>query len=84
MNQLEQQINSLQLNHEGEVRRTVKKIGPTVPPKPKKSQPEVRHYSRKIKRILFNFEKQSIMLLQRPHFQTVCVKQLRKTSFTSF
>ncbi|XP_012255404.2 PDZ and LIM domain protein 5-like isoform X1 [Athalia rosae] len=41
MNQLEQQVNSLQINHEGEVRKTVKKIGPTVPPKPKKAQPEI-------------------------------------------
>ncbi|XP_046480375.1 thyroid receptor-interacting protein 6 isoform X1 [Neodiprion pinetum] len=41
INQLEQQINDLQLSLEGEVRKTVKKVGPTVPPKPKKSQPEI-------------------------------------------
>lgn len=42
MNQLEQQINALQINNgDGEVRKITKKVGPTVPPKPKKSQPEV-------------------------------------------
>lgn len=41
---LEQQIANLQINHGDEAAKTVKpgkKIGPAVPPKPKKSQPQV-------------------------------------------
>lgn len=41
---LEQQIASLQINHGDEAAKTIKpgkKIGPAVPPKPKKSQPQV-------------------------------------------
>lgn len=41
---LEQQIASLQLGHDGSPITTVKtgkKVGPAVPPKPKKSQPQV-------------------------------------------
>lgn len=40
---LEQQIASLQINH-GDGIKTIKpgkKVGPAVPPKPKKSQPQV-------------------------------------------
>lgn len=41
---LEQQIASLQINHGDEATKVVKpgkKVGPAVPPKPKKSQPQV-------------------------------------------
>lgn len=47
---LEQQIANLQINHEDGVKTTKsgKKVGPAVPPKPKKSQPQVsrlyKHY----------------------------------------
>lgn len=40
---LEQQIANLQIGHSNEINtvKPVKKIGPAVPPKPKKSQPQV-------------------------------------------
>lgn len=40
---LEQQIASLQINHRDGVKtiKPGKKVGPAVPPKPKKSQPQV-------------------------------------------
>lgn len=47
---LEQQIANLQINHEDGIKITKsgKKVGPAVPPKPKKSQPQVsrlyKHY----------------------------------------
>ena len=46
---LEQQIANLQINHgDGNIEtiKAGKKVGPAVPPKPKKSQPQVSiHYS---------------------------------------
>lgn len=44
VNNLEQQIASLQINHGDDTNKSVKtgkKIGPAVPPKPKKAQPQV-------------------------------------------
>jgi len=43
---LEQQIANLQINHGDEAAKVIKpgkKVGPAVPPKPKKSQPQVNH-----------------------------------------
>jgi hypothetical protein len=48
---LEQQIASLQINHGNETKTVVKpgkKIGPAVPPKPKKSQPQVNPHNLEI------------------------------------
>lgn len=47
---LGQQIASLQLGHDGssnQAFRTGKKVGPAVPPKPKKSQPQVGKFNRR-------------------------------------
>lgn len=38
---LDQQIANLQINHSDEAVKAGKKVGPAVPPKPKKSQPQV-------------------------------------------
>jgi len=43
---LEQQLASLQLNH-GDVQAN-RKVGPAVPPKPKKPQPQVRNWKKGI------------------------------------
>jgi hypothetical protein len=43
---LEQQLASLQLNH-GDLQAN-RKVGPAVPPKPKKPQPQVSHGKAKV------------------------------------
>lgn len=64
---LEQQIANLQINH-GDGIKTIKsgkKVGPAVPPKPKKSQPQVSilcKYNFIIINIMFFFHDYSIIV----------------------